>query len=133
MSLSESSCPSDCPLRSGTQLEETNGGAADARCPVTPRGAGRLSCPLCGSLVSHRSHRRGLLEKLITYTGGRIRRCEACSARFVRFGTSTATMTDVRRVNQRIVALFLKLILFTVGILGGLAFLVWVWTRIPGA
>jgi len=51
----------------------------------------------------------------------------------VRFGSSAALMEDVRQMNQRAVALFLKLIVLTVGILGGLAFLVWVWTRVPGS
>jgi nitrate reductase NapE component len=133
MYMNEPSCLSGCPMLSSMPTDRENHRTAVSTCPLGDRGATRLSCPACGALVNHRSHRRGLLERLIIYTGGRIRRCEACSARFVRFGSSAALMEDVRQMNQRAVALFLKLIVLTVGILGGLAFLVWVWTRVPGS
>ncbi len=55
-----------------------NGSAAPAACPVIQQRSGQLTCPVCGSLRTHRSRRRGLLDRMIVYIGGKIRRCDVC-------------------------------------------------------
>jgi len=123
----------ECPLLRAGPAGSDDETAASTRnaCPLTQHAMSRLSCPACGALASHRSHRRSLIERMVTYIGGQIRRCDSCATRFVRFGNSTMLIADVRKANQRVLALFLKTVLFSAGILGGIAFLIWVWTRVP--
>lgn len=134
MASSESPSKVECPLLRADPAMGDDETAASVRntCPLAQHAMSRLSCPACGALASHRSHRRGFMDRMITYIGGQIRRCDSCATRFVRFGNSTMLIADVRKANQRTLALFLKSIIFAVGILGGIVFLVWVWTRIPG-
>lgn len=46
------------------------------------------NCPKCGSSHVHRSRRRSLIEGLLSYFGGEIRRCHDCLARRCWFGTT---------------------------------------------
>ena len=43
---------------------------------------GSRVCPKCGSSYIRRSHKRGLLEKILATTGVRPYRCDACDKRF---------------------------------------------------
>lgn len=126
----------DCPLLSETaQAPQPGAGhegmtAAPAACPVVQERAGQLACPACGSLKTHRSRRRGFLDRMVAYIGGKIRRCDVCSTRFVRFGTSTVLASDLRQANHRVVAAALKAVIFLAGICAGLGVIAFVWSRI---
>jgi hypothetical protein len=50
----------------------------------------------------YRSHRRGLLERLLSLVGLKIRRCHACNVRFTRFGGSTLFIEDGERALRRL-------------------------------
>jgi ribosomal protein L37AE/L43A len=59
-------------------------------------------CPKCGALRVHRSHRRGLAERVLAAAGrGGIRRCHACEARFARVGGSIVYVADARSAMLR--------------------------------
>jgi hypothetical protein len=66
-------------------------------------------CPNCGTPGVHRSHRKGLTERLLTLVGARVRRCHACNVRFARLFSSTVYINDARRVLRRAAILFLML------------------------
>jgi hypothetical protein len=100
-------------------------------CPLVQSGTERLSCPACGALMSHRSRRRGVIDRIISSIGGQTRRCDVCTTRFVRFGSSTILSKDLSKAHQKVFALVLKTILFFAGIFGGPGFATWVWSRIP--
>ncbi len=66
-------------------------------------------CPKCGTSGVHRSHRKGLTERLLSLAGARVRRCHACNIRFVRLFSSTVYIDDARRALRRAAILFLML------------------------
>lgn len=45
-------------------------------------------CPQCGSASIHRSRRRTFVDRLLTFAGGVIRRCQDCRTRQVWFGAT---------------------------------------------
>lgn len=106
-----------------------NGSAAPAACPVIQQRSGQLTCPVCGSLRTHRSRRRGLLDRMIVYIGGKIRRCDVCSTRFVRFGGSTVLASDLGQANRRVVAVLLKAVIFFAAIFAGVGVIAFVWSK----
>jgi len=55
-------------------------------------------CPHCGTPRVHRSHSKGLTERLLLLVGARVRRCRACDVRFARLFGSTVYIDDARRV-----------------------------------
>jgi len=73
------------------------------------RHEGGSICPNCGAPSVHRSHRKGLTERLLCLTGARVRRCHACNVRFARLFRSTVYIDDARRVLRRAAILFLTL------------------------
>jgi len=66
-------------------------------------------CPNCGSASVHRSHRKGLTERLLALVGARIRRCHACNVRFARLIKSAVYIDDARRVLRRAALLLLMI------------------------
>ena len=54
---------------------------------IAPEATARR-CPQCGSASIHRSRRRSFLDRLLTLTGGVIRRCQDCRRRQVWFGAT---------------------------------------------
>ncbi len=66
-------------------------------------------CPNCGALSVHRSHRRGITERLLAVVGARIRRCHSCNARFARLFNSAVYIDDARRALLRL-AVFLLMV-----------------------
>ena len=79
-----------------------------AACPGSPRRHGSI-CPNCGTPGVHRSHRKGLTERLLSLAGARVRRCHACNVRFARLFSSTVYIDDARRALRRAAILFLML------------------------
>lgn len=75
-----------------------SGASAEGR--VSP--ASRRPCPRCGSARAYLSHRRGLLERLLSLVGLKIRRCHACNVGFTRFGGSTLFIEDGERALRRL-------------------------------
>ena len=59
-------------------------------------------CPRCKSERIHRSHRRGVLERLLSVLGLKARRCHECNTRFVAIGKSTLYRSDVEFVLRKI-------------------------------
>jgi len=59
-------------------------------------------CPNCGTPRVHRSHCKGLTERLFLLVGARVRRCRACDVRFARLFGSTVYIDDARRVLRRV-------------------------------
>ena len=66
-------------------------------------------CPNCGAPAVHRSHRKGLTERLLSLAAARVRRCHACNVRFARLFSSTLYIVDIRRLLRRAAILFLML------------------------
>ena len=66
-------------------------------------------CPHCGAPSVHRSHRKGLTERLLAVVGARIRRCHSCNVRFARFFNSAIYVDDARRALHRMALIFLML------------------------
>ncbi len=58
-------------------------------------------CPHCGTPRVHRSHCKGLTERLLFLVGARVRRCRACDVRFARLFGSAVCIDDARRVLRR--------------------------------
>jgi hypothetical protein len=58
-------------------------------------------CPGCGAPKVHRSHRKGLVEQMLSLVGARVRRCHACNLRFARLFSSTVYIDDARRLIRR--------------------------------
>jgi hypothetical protein len=79
-------------------------------------------CPRCGTARVHRSHRRGVIERVLASTGATIRRCHACNVRFARLAKSTIYVEDGQRVLRRIGLIALML----VGSILVLGFLSWI-------
>ena len=92
---------------------------ASAEGGVSP--ASRRPCPRCGSPRVYRSHRRGLLERLLSLVGLKIRRCHACNLRFTRFGGSTLVIEDCERALRRLALVGLM----AVGAVAVLAVMMW--------
>lgn len=82
---------------------------AAAEPPQTPSRHSGSVCPNCGAPSVHRSHRKGLTERLFVVVGARIRRCHACNARFARLFTSAVYMDDASRAIRRAALLLLML------------------------
>ena len=59
------------------------------RFPASFAGSGvRIEiCPKCSSSRVCHTHCRGTLENILVLLRGKLRRCEVCNARFVRWGT----------------------------------------------
>ena len=88
--------------------------------PETPSAPSRhegTSCPSCGALSVHRSHRKGITERLLALVGAKIRRCHACNARFARLFNSAVYIDDARRALVRAAILLLMLAGTTVVVL----------------
>jgi hypothetical protein len=128
-SAPDTTCFSDCPVPRGAA--DADGTALPLICPLVQHGVEGLRCPACGALVSHKSHPRSITDRVVHWIGGQVRRCDACTTRFVRFASSTVLSQDLGKAHQRVVALILKLILFFAAIFGGMVFAAWVWSRIP--
>lgn len=50
-----------------------------------PKGPRKMKCPVCGNADIHRSHRRGLFERMLSLILLRPFRCMDCNKRFWRF------------------------------------------------
>lgn len=61
---------------------------------VTKPSEKNRRCPRCGSDRLHQSHRRGLLERLLSAAGAEIRRCHSCRARHSWFGLTAIRLGD---------------------------------------
>ena len=85
-------------------------------------------CPTCGSSRVRRSHRSGNLEKFLALLGGKVRRCEACRARFVRFWFWTLNSEHAQRQMRQ--AWYLCLML--AGSASLVLFLLWLVNRESG-
>jgi hypothetical protein len=81
-------------------MSETGSSTDGATLPGSSRHEGS-PCPNCGSLSVHRSHRKGLTERLLAVAGARIRRCHACNVRFARLFNSAVYIDDARRTFRR--------------------------------
>jgi hypothetical protein len=68
--------------------------------PLTAEHLGSI-CPNCGAPKVHRSHRKGLSERLLALLGARVCRCHACNLRFARLFSSTVYVDDARRLLRR--------------------------------
>jgi hypothetical protein len=64
-------------------------------------------CPGCGTPKVHRSHRKGLVERLLAFVGAHVRRCHACNLRFARLFSSTVYIDDARRALRRLALIVL--------------------------
>ena len=61
--------------------------------------------PNCGTFRVHRSHCKGLTERLLFLLGARVRRCRACDVRFARLFGSTVYIDAARHVLRRVAIL----------------------------
>lgn len=82
-------------------------------------------CPSCGSPRAHRSHRKGLAERLLSIAGAKMRRCHACNIRYATLWHSTIYIDDARRALRR--AAFVLLMI--VGTLIVLATMMWLMNK----
>lgn len=80
----------------------------------------KFSCPRCGSPRVYRSHRKSLIEHLLSQVGAKVRRCHQCSHRFMTFGASTFTLRNTDKLSHQLAAL-----LFTSTGLGACVGFVW--------
>ncbi|MGA2327551.1 MAG: hypothetical protein ABSH05_14810 [Bryobacteraceae bacterium] len=78
-----------------------NAQTADSAPPLD-RASRHAICPFCGSTRVHRSRRRKMVEWLLTFAGGRVHRCEACSTRFVSLLASTICVRDAQRLFRKL-------------------------------
>ena len=91
---------------------ETPQRACDSEAPQAPSRHHGGICPNCGTPGVHRSHRKGLTERLLSLAGARARRCHACHACngwFARLFSSTVHTDDARRALRRAAILLLML------------------------
>jgi hypothetical protein len=77
--------------------------------PKTDRHEGSI-CPNCGAPNVHRSHRKGVTERLLSVVGARVRRCHACDVRFARLFSSVVYIADAGRLLRRASFLLLMLV-----------------------
>jgi hypothetical protein len=67
-------------------------------------------CPQCGSERIYRSHRRGVVERLLALCGLKSRRCHECNVRFVSIGKSALLRNDMEAALRRVGIVFLTAI-----------------------
>lgn len=79
-------------------------------------------CPKCNSERVHRSHRRGVMERIAAVFGFKSRRCHACSARFVTMGNSALFRRDAEVILQKIALALLGALTITAVVLAVLWF-----------
>ena len=67
-------------------------------------------CPKCGSIRVHRTHRRGLAERLLCLAGARVKTCHQCGLRFLRYHGLSLPMADTLRFFRRLSFLMVAII-----------------------
>jgi hypothetical protein len=58
-------------------------------------------CPKCKSDRAHRSHRRGILERLVAVVAVYAYRCHACEYRFLRFRYAPGALPELASSTER--------------------------------
>lgn len=58
-------------------------------------------CPKCASSRVYRSHRRGLVERVVSNLGGTILRCHDCRSRRSWFGSTSIPLSDTEVPGRR--------------------------------
>jgi hypothetical protein len=61
-----------------------------------------ITCPKCGSIRVHRSHRRNLGERLGILLAAKMKRCHECNFRFVQLYGSTLLLSDLQRAVRKL-------------------------------